>query len=188
MRRSTKAFCRTGLGGSSGTAAERGRLGAGSPSVETAERTAGCSSAERDVNPSELLHERVWGSASPSPVPASSMLLIVAASSMAFSYAAFISARLGVRLGVSVLFEGADSERIAGAAAAGSASERVAGAAAAGSAEGTAELPGAWMATAFAMAAGSSNGAAAAAEAARNQRGGSPVPGSIACAHSIASE
>ena len=153
MRRSTKAFCRMGLGGSTGTAAERGRLDAGSPSAE---------SAERVVNPcwlapSELLHERISGSASPSPMPASSMLLIVAASSMAFTYAAFISARLGVRLGVSVLFEGADSERIAGAAATGSASERVAGAAATGagaaatgSAEGTPELPGAWMANASA--------------------------------------
>ena len=37
---------------------------------------------------------------------------------MAFSYAAFISSRLGVRLGVGVLSEGADSERVAGAGAA----------------------------------------------------------------------
>jgi hypothetical protein len=102
VRGSTKAFCRTGLGGSRGTAVARGRLGAGSPSAES-ERNCG-SSAETAVNagwlaPSELLHEHICSSASPSPVLASSMLtalsqtvppdvlllLIPAASSMAAS-------------------------------------------------------------------------------------------------------
>ena len=102
QRGSTKAFCRTGLGGSSGTAVGRGLLGAGSPSAES-ERNCG-SSAESGVkdgwvSPSELLHELMCRSASPSPVLASSMLtalsqtvspdvlllLILAASSIAAS-------------------------------------------------------------------------------------------------------
>ena len=77
QRGSTKAFCRTGLGGSSGTAVGRGLLGAGSPSAES-ERNCGSSaeSAVKDgwVSPSELLHELMCRSASPSPVLASSML------------------------------------------------------------------------------------------------------------------
>eukprot|EP00964_Phaeocystis_antarctica_P148143 scaffold114890_cov63-Phaeocystis_antarctica.AAC.4 len=189
----TKAFCRTGLGGSSGAAVARGLLGAGSSSAES-ERNAGGSlsaSAERSVDtgwlaPSEPLPELICSSASPSPVPASSMLtalgqtsvppdvlllLIVAASSMAAS--------LGVWLGAGVLSEDTDIERSAGAPAADSVEATAAC---------WAELPGALLATASAMAVGV-NDASAAAEAASSQGGGSLVPAgpSTARAHASAS-